>query len=297
MTEIKTFFLFCRKALENNHAVLLGEQIGGLLVADDPVEGLHAPELFAEAGRESVLVLQPIGDEIGHGEEVEAQVRQKEGLNFVHAGGGVLDEILGELAADDAGVVLFQPAQDAGIEGFDHVIQFRILLEQIHDLAGELHVVVIIGFDLDQQRCLAVEQGQDLLQIGDLLPRTLQGKLAQNLGRDRGDIGVDAGGSLEVLIVHDDKSAVAAEMDVQLRAVAVVGRQTEGAQRVLRDPGGESVQAPVGIVIVAQPAEAVFGSALAHHAQSIEAGKHQTDQIQDQDEFQKFSFQLLRELF
>ena len=110
-------------------------------------------------------------------------------------------------------------------------------------------------------------------------------QLAQDLGCDAADVGVGPGGALEALVVHDDEAAVPAHADVQLRAEVVVGSQAAGPQGVLRDPGVEGVEAPVGIVAVAQlGVEAALGAALGHHAEGVEHRQHQSNQIDDQDD-------------
>ena len=131
--------------------------------------------------------------------------------------------------------------------------------------------VAPLRLQLHDQRRLAGEDGQHLLQQGDVMLGALQPVLLQLLRRQILHQHVRAGGAFQGRVVDDRQMAVLHQMHVQLRAEAALYGPAEGGQGVFRDAGLVMI-APVGVVPAAE-AVPVFAPAAP-----------QTEDIQQSDE-------------
>ena len=139
--------------------------------------------------------------------------------------------------------------------------------------------VAPLRLQLHDQRRLAGEDGQHLLQQGDVMLGALQPVLLQLLRRQILHQYVRTGGTQQGSIVDHRQMAVLHQMHVQLRAEAALYGPAEGGQGVFRDAGLVMI-APVGVVPAAE-AVPVFAPAAAQ-AQEIQQQHEQRQQQKDQ---------------
>ena len=176
--------------------------------------------------------------------------------------------------------MLLQPEQDPWIKGLHAELQVRILIQQRADPLRQNGVVFAKRLDLHNQRCLPLKQGQDLLQIGDALPCSLQGQAVQLLRRAVADVFVHTGGPQQALVVHDHQTAVLAQMNVQLSTVTVLHCKAEGCQGIFRHALFAVMEAPVGVVISRQTVKTGL-AAFATQAQNIQQQQYDNNSRND----------------
>ena len=175
-------------------------------------------------------------------------------------------EILGQLAPHDVGAVGPQPHKAAGVEGLDAVGD-AVLVQQPARGGGQRIGVAPLSLQLHHQRGLAGEDGQHLLQQGDVVLRALQPVVFQVLRRQILDLHVHTGGAQQGGVVDHGQMAVLHQVDIQLRAEAALDGAAEGGNGIFGD-AGLIVEAAVGEAPLAEPLPVL--TAAAAQAQRIQ---------------------------
>jgi hypothetical protein len=197
-----------------------------------------APRRLHDPGRQRV---QLVGDEVRARHHVGGHVAPGQPLQERLA-----PQDAGDLAHRVRGLRGLEPVHDERVERREGVVAGGV--PQRGQDGGRERAGIVAGraLDLDLQRDPAAHAVDHLSECRHPFPRAEEPGLRQVRRRQLPGGPGQARRALEVEVMQHDQFAAAGELHVKLARVAFLSRRLERGQGVLRPPGGQVMQAPVG---------------------------------------------------